>query len=88
MAAGWYFVNNSKTDETMFGNDVSDFIAKVHSSFWILEEYFLIFPECSGYTHNTLLGLICIIKIFCIRIWDGHVHTTIFKMDNQQGPTL
>ena len=20
-------------------------------------------------------------------IWDGHVHTTIFKTDNQQGPT-
>ena len=20
-------------------------------------------------------------------VWDGHVHTTIFKMDNQQGPT-
>ena len=19
--------------------------------------------------------------------WDGHVHTAIFKMDNQQGPT-
>ena len=21
-------------------------------------------------------------------IWDGHVHTTVFKMDNQQGPTV
>ena len=21
-------------------------------------------------------------------IWDGHVHTAIFKMDNQQGPTV
>ena len=20
-------------------------------------------------------------------VWDGHVHTAIFKMDNQQGPT-
>ena len=20
-------------------------------------------------------------------VWDGHVHTTMFKMDNQQGPT-
>jgi len=23
-----------------------------------------------------------------IRVWDGHVHATVFKMDNQQGPTL
>ena len=22
-----------------------------------------------------------------MRVWDGHVHTAIFKMDNQQGPT-
>ena len=21
-------------------------------------------------------------------VWDGHVHTTIFKVDNQQGPTV
>ena len=21
-------------------------------------------------------------------LWDGHVHTAIFKMDNQPGPTL
>ena len=21
-------------------------------------------------------------------IWDGHVHIAIFKMDNQQGPTV
>ena len=21
-------------------------------------------------------------------VWDGHEHTAIFKMDNQQGPTL
>ena len=21
-------------------------------------------------------------------VWDGHVHTAIFKMDNEQGPTL
>ena len=21
-------------------------------------------------------------------IWEGHVHTAIFKMDNQQGPTV
>ena len=21
-------------------------------------------------------------------IWDGHVHTAVFKMDNQQGPTV
>ena len=21
-------------------------------------------------------------------VWDGHVHTTTFKIDNQQGPTL
>ena len=21
-------------------------------------------------------------------VWDGHIHTTIFKMDNQQGPTI
>ena len=21
-------------------------------------------------------------------VWDGHVHTAIFKMDNQQGPTV
>ena len=21
------------------------------------------------------------------RVWDGHVHTAIFKMGNQQGPT-
>ena len=21
-------------------------------------------------------------------IWDGHVHTVIFKIDNQQGPTV
>ena len=21
-------------------------------------------------------------------VWDGHVHTTVFKMDNQQGPTV
>ena len=20
-------------------------------------------------------------------VWEGHVHTAIFKMDNQQGPT-
>ena len=20
-------------------------------------------------------------------VWDGHIHTAIFKMDNQQGPT-
>ena len=20
-------------------------------------------------------------------VWDGHVHTAVFKMDNQQGPT-
>ena len=23
-----------------------------------------------------------------LRVWDGHVHTAIFKMDNQQGPTV
>ena len=22
------------------------------------------------------------------RVWDGHVHTAIFKMDSQQGPTV
>ena len=22
------------------------------------------------------------------RVWDGHVHTAIFKTDNQQGPTI
>ena len=22
------------------------------------------------------------------RVWDGHAHTAIFKMDNQQGPSL
>ena len=22
------------------------------------------------------------------RVWDEHVHTAIFKMDNQQGPTV
>ena len=22
------------------------------------------------------------------QVWDGHVHTAIFKMDNQQGPTV
>ena len=22
------------------------------------------------------------------RVWDPHVHTAIFKMDNQQGPTV
>ena len=21
-------------------------------------------------------------------VWDGHVHTVIFKIDNQQGPTV
>ena len=21
-------------------------------------------------------------------VWDGHVHTALFKMDNQQGPTI
>ena len=21
-------------------------------------------------------------------VWDGHVHAAIFKMDNQQGPTV
>ena len=21
-------------------------------------------------------------------LWEGHVHTAIFKMDNQQGPTV
>ena len=21
-------------------------------------------------------------------VWDGHVHTVIFKVDNQQGPTI
>ena len=21
-------------------------------------------------------------------VWDGHAHTAIFKMDNQQGPTV
>ena len=21
-------------------------------------------------------------------VWDGHVHSAIFKMDNQQGPTV
>ena len=21
-------------------------------------------------------------------VWNGHVHTAIFKMDNQQGPTV
>ena len=21
-------------------------------------------------------------------IWDGHIHTAVFKMDNQQGPTV
>ena len=21
-------------------------------------------------------------------VWDGHIHTAIFKMDNQQGPTV
>ena len=21
-------------------------------------------------------------------VWDSHVHTAVFKMDNQQGPTL
>ena len=21
-------------------------------------------------------------------VWDGHVHTAMFKMDNQQGPTV
>ena len=21
-------------------------------------------------------------------LWDGHVHTAVFKMDNQQGPTV
>ena len=21
-------------------------------------------------------------------VWDRHVHTTVFKMDNQQGPTV
>ena len=21
-------------------------------------------------------------------VWDQHVHTTLFKMDNQQGPTV
>ena len=21
-------------------------------------------------------------------VWDGHVHTAIFKIDNQQGPTV
>ena len=21
-------------------------------------------------------------------VWDGHVHTVVFKMDNQQGPTV
>ena len=21
-------------------------------------------------------------------VWDGHVHTAVFKMDNQQGPTV
>lgn len=23
-----------------------------------------------------------------LRIWGGHVHTTIFKMGNQEGPTV
>ena len=23
-----------------------------------------------------------------LRVWDGHVHTAIFKMDNQQRPTV
>ena len=22
------------------------------------------------------------------RVWDGHVHAAIFKVDNQQGPTV
>ena len=22
------------------------------------------------------------------QVWDGHVHTAIYKMDNQQGPTV
>ena len=22
-----------------------------------------------------------------LKVWDGHVHTAIFKMDNQQRPT-
>ena len=21
-------------------------------------------------------------------VWDGHVHSAMFKMDNQQGPTI
>ena len=21
-------------------------------------------------------------------VWDGHVHTVVFKIDNQQGPTV
>ena len=23
-----------------------------------------------------------------LRTWEGHVHTAMFKMDNQQGPTV
>ena len=23
-----------------------------------------------------------------VGVWDGHVHTAIFKMDKQQGPTV
>ena len=23
-----------------------------------------------------------------VGVWDGHVHTAIFKIDNQQGPTV
>ena len=26
--------------------------------------------------------------IWWLSVWDGHVHTAIFKMDNQQGPTV
>ena len=27
-------------------------------------------------------------KRYQLRLWDGYVHTAIFKMDNQQGPTV
>lgn len=55
-----------------FVNDVSNFFAKLDTSFQILEEQIF---NCSSYRHNTLLNLIFIINFFS---------TTLSSLDNHQ----
>ena len=31
---------------------------------------------------------LCWLSILNIALWEGHVHTDVFKMDNQQRPTV